>query len=164
MLFSNQCRASAIPSRSVTCFCLHNTHALLRGLQQQRAASTSNPVLSHYLTGLSSFTLQQRQQPLAVRQHCPQHSPLGQQQQQQQRRVQTHAVQVDVLLGNLSSISGWFIGAALLAGILLGLALAKLASNYLRKEADPYYATLENAELRTKVIPAGQLMPSQHQR
>jgi hypothetical protein len=76
--------------------------------------------------------------------------PACPQQQQQQRRhsVQTHAVQVDLLLG---SISGWAIAAALLAGLLLGLFLSKFANSYLNKEADPYVATLENAELRTKV-------------
>jgi len=69
----------------------------------------------------------------------------------QQRRVHTQAVQVDLLLGGLSGVSGWVLGAVLLAGVLLGLSLAKLATNYLRKQIDPYYATLENAELRAKV-------------
>jgi hypothetical protein len=100
-----------------------------------------------------SFTAEQRQRSLVLGQQWLQQVSLGQQQQQQQqRRVQTHAVQVDVLLGNLSSVSGWLLGAALLTGILLGLALAKIAANYLRKEADPYNTNLENAELRTKVI------------
>lgn len=71
--------------------------------------------------------------------------------QQQQRRIHTQAVQVDVLLGGLSSLSGWAVGAALVLGIFLGMFLAKIANNYLNKEADPYYANLENAELRTKV-------------
>jgi hypothetical protein len=90
-----------------------------------------------------------------LRQQWLQQGPLGQQ-QQQQRRVQTHAVQADVLLDSLSSVSGWLlVGAALLVGMLLGLALAKLASNYLRREADPYNANFENAELRTKVSQQG---------
>lgn len=76
----------------------------------------------------------------------------------QQRRVHTQAVQVDLLLGGLSGVSGWVLGAVLLAGVLLGLSLAKLATNYLRKQIDPYYATLENAELRAKVEELQQLL------
>jgi hypothetical protein len=74
-----------------------------------------------------------------------------QQQQQQQRRVQARALTVDVLLGGLTGMPAWILVAMLLVGVLLGLMLSKLATNYLRKEADPYWATLENAELRTKV-------------
>jgi hypothetical protein len=90
--------------------------------------------------------LQQQQHHVALH-----HNRQQQQWQQQQRRVQAQALQVDLLLGGLSGVSGWVLVAVLVAGMLLGLALAKVANNYLRTAVDPYWASLENAELRTKV-------------
>jgi hypothetical protein len=106
----------------------------------------------NHTTSLTRQQLPQLQQ--QQRQHqSPWVPPL---QQQQQRRVQTQALTVDVLLGGLAGMPVWVLGAMLLVGVLLGLMLSKVATNYLRKEADPYWATLENAELRTKV---GLLLP-----
>ena len=73
------------------------------------------------------------------------------QQQLQQRQVHAQAVQVDLLLGGISGVPGWVLGGVLLIGVVLGLAIAKMASNQLRSEVDLNAATLENAELRTKV-------------
>lgn len=66
-----------------------------------------------------------------------------------------HAVQVDLLLGGLAGFPGWAVAAVMLGGIVIGLSLARLASGYLRRQTDPYYTTLENAELRDKVRQQG---------
>lgn len=135
MLSTTRIAQPAPAVRRVPCCCLASLHRTHIPLRSPNTLDTSRNRLN------TSHRQHQHQlwlQPM----------PLRPQLQQRRRSVQTHAVQVDLLLG---SISGWAIAAALAVGLLLGLFLAKFANSYLSKEADPYVATLENAELRTKV-------------
>lgn len=138
------------PVRQVTC-CLLVPQKCPAQLSRQHGRPCA-PGLASFTRGRGhQISLPQQQLPQLQQQRPPQLPWVPSQQQQQQRRVQARALTVDVLLGGLAGMPAWILGVMLLVGVLLGLMLSKLATNYLRKEADPYWATLENAELRTKV-------------
>lgn len=128
----------------VSCSCLARLgprFTLQQRLQRARTAPTSSCLVArpaYFMAPASRYPAKQLQQ----------------QQQPCQRRVQAQAIQVDQLLGGLSGVPGWVpLGAMLIVGVLLGLALAKAANAYLSQQVDGYYAGLENAELRSKVCP-----------
>lgn len=77
---------------------------------------------------------------------------LGQQQQQQRnqqpRSSSVAARALPELLSGLATFPGWAAAAVLAIGLVAGLALSKLASSYLERQAasDPMLTALENAE------------------
>ncbi|KAI8472559.1 MAG: hypothetical protein J3K34DRAFT_205815 [Monoraphidium minutum] len=62
------------------------------------------------------------------------------------------------LLNSLAFWPWWTLLGAVVAGVLVGLAVSKIATETLRKEFDPAKTSLENRELREKVEELQQLM------